>query len=641
MGKGIALDVAALIVLAVLLISCILRKMTASKANRMFLLLILMVALSTVCDIFSVVLDKNQAVGSRALYAAHLGYLTTHFLTAPLYLLFFISLFDTWHKLEKNTVIKILIFAPSLVMLLALALNFRTGLIFSVDGGYTRGPWFGLLYVCTLFYVLFDVFYIVWFHKLFSVGDFLAIASVLVFAIGSMVVQMLVPGNLVEMFGGSVSLLILSAFMQRPEEYVDSFTGLMKHSAYARDMKRNYLNGKHVIVIMLNISNFASVQAMLGFDFSMEFLKIVAGEIHDINRKTHGHADLYYLDNGRFRLVFSGGSRKNAERVAEELNHTLKQPMNFRGIDITLAPFLVISQCPEEMTDFKMLMSFGADFHKKNYYTGRVMRAGEMYDRNQLDIQTNIDMIIERALENDSFQVYYQPIYSVARGRFISAEALIRLFDPQHGYISPEELISAAERSGAIHRIGEVVFDKVCQFIAGEDFARLGLDYVEVNLSVAQIMDSDLPDIIISTVNKYQIPPSRINLEITETAAAYTQMVMMENLDKLTKAGFSFSLDDYGTGYSNMKRVIQMPLKLIKLDKSFVDEGNNPKMWIFLENTVRMLRDMKMEIVVEGVETREMLEAFSHMKCDFIQGYYFSEPIPQKNFVEFIAGANK
>ena len=164
---------------------------------------------------------------------------------------------------------------------------------------------------------------------------------------------------------------------------------------------------------------------------------------------------------------------------------------------------------------------------------------------------------------------------------------------------------------------------------------------MEVNLSVAQIMDSDLPDIIISTVNKYQIPPSRINLEITETAAAYTQMVMMENLDKLTKAGFSFSLDDYGTGYSNIKRVIQMPLKLIKLDKSFVDEGNNPKMWIFLENTVRMLRDMKMEIVVEGVETREMLEAFSHMKCDFIQGYYFSEPIPQKNFVEFIAGANK
>ena len=89
-----------------------------------------------------------------------------------------------------------------------------------------------------------------------------------------------------------------------------------------------------------------------------------------------------------------------------------------------------------------------------------------------------------------------------------------------------------------------------------------------------------------------------------------------------------------------MKRVIQLPLKIIKLDKSFVDENNNPKMWIFLENTVKMLKDMNMEIVVEGVETREMLNAFSDLKCDFIQGYFFSKPIPETDFVEFISKQN-
>ena len=205
-----------------------------------------------------------------------------------------------------------------------------------------------------------------------------------------------------------------------------------------------------------------------------------------------------------------------------------------------------------------MLMSFGADFHIRNHYTGQVMHASELYDRNQLTIQNNIDSIIDRALENGSFQVYYQPIYSVKEGKFVSAEALIRLKDPQHGFISPETLIVAAEKSGAIHKIGEVVFEKVCQFIASKEFEQLGLDYIEINLSVSQIMNGDLPETLLSIMNEYKISPDKINLEITETAAAYAQRVMTENLEKLTLAGISFSLDDYGTGYSNMQRVIQI-----------------------------------------------------------------------------------
>ncbi len=641
MEKNLGLDIAALILLGVLFISCILRKMTNDLSGRIFLVLILVVAASTVFDVMSVLLERNPAADAHMLYIAHLGYFVTRFLTAPAYLVFFISLIDIWHKLKKNIFFQIIMIAPSLVMLAVFIMNHATGLVFSVENGYTRGPWFSLLYINVMIYVVFDVICVVQYRSLFSFGDIAAMAAVMLFALGGMLTQLLVPNVLIEMFCSSVSLLILSIFMQRPEDYVDSVTRLMKHSAYARDMKRTYYNDKHVVVIMLNIGNYDSVKAMIGFDAAMDLLKKVAGKIHDTNKRLHGHAALYYLDNGRFRLVFAGKGIERVEDVAESLNRQLKKPMNFNGFDITLAPYEVIARCPEDMVDFKMLMSFGADFHKKNYYTGSVMRASDIYSKNQLDIQTNMDAIIERALENDSFQVYYQPIYSITQGRFISAEALIRLFDSEHGYISPEPMITAAEKSGAIHKIGAIVFEKVCQFIASDDFKKLGLDYIEVNLSVAQIMNSDLPDVILSTMKEYGVSPDKINLEITETAAAYAQDVMTENLDKLTKAGLSFSLDDYGTGYSNMKRVIQLPLKIIKLDKSFVDENNNPKMWIFLENTVKMLKAMKMEIVVEGVETQEMLDAFSDLKCDFIQGYFFSKPIPKNDFVAFIADANK
>lgn len=640
MGKSISLDIAALVILTILLVSCIFRKMTSGISNRIFLIIILVAMTSTVFDIAAVTLDNAQSDNISALYTTHSGYLITHYLSAPLHLLFVISLTDTWHKLKKNIALQIVWILPLAIVLAAFVANAGNHLIFSVENGYTRGPLFSLMYIATVLYIISDIAYIIRYRKLFDFSKIIAISAVIPITLAALVTQMLVPTALVEMFCGAVSLLIVSIGIQKPEDYIDSFTQLMKHSAYANNMKHAFANDKHVYIIMLNISNFQQVQSMIGFDSATQVLKKVAYKIREINRKMHGYADLYYLDNGRFRMVFYGKNREKTEAVADVLNQELKKKTNYNGFDISLAPFIVLAHCPEEITDFKMLMSFGADFHIRNHYTGQVMRASELYDRNQLTIQNNIDSIIDRALESGSFQVYYQPIYSVRQGKFVSAEALIRLNDPQHGFISPETLIIAAEKSGAIHKIGEFVFEKVCQFIASDEFEKLGLDYIEINLSVAQIMNSDLPDILLSIMEKYNISSDKINLEITETAAAYAQRVMTENLEKLTQAGLSFSLDDYGTGYSNVQRVIQLPLKIIKLDKSFVDENNNPKMWIVLKNTVKMLKDMNMEIVVEGVETQEMLDAFAELKCDFIQGYFFSKPIPRSDFVSFISSTN-
>ena len=180
------------------------------------------------------------------------------------------------------------------------------------------------------------------------------------------------------------------------------------------------------------------------------------------------------------------------------------------------------------------------------------------------------------------------------------------------------------------------MLEEVCRFIASEDFRKLGLEYIEVNLSVTQCMRVNLAEKVMSIMGKHRVSSELINLEITETAASHTQEIMAENLNKLTRAGISISLDDYGTGYSNIKRVIQLPLKIIKLDKTFVDEQDNPKMRVVLKNTVAMLKDMEMEIVVEGIETQEMLDFFTELQCDFIQGYFFSKPLPKPEFINFL-----
>lgn len=637
--KSVAFDIASLIMLSVLFVTVIIRKMTKGTSNRLFLLQIILAAVSTSFDIFAVTLDNYNSQNFFALNFAHMGYLTVHNVHPFVHMLFVISLTDTWHKVFRNPV-KIILFAlPYGLNFFLIVTNPFTHLMFTVDNGYTHGMLFHVLYVCIVPYIALNILYVIQYRVLFNRRKIFSLFSMTLLSCMAVVIHLFISELLVECFAITMSLFIVSAGVLRPEDYIDSFTGLYKHSAYAYDMKRSFYNDKHVNVVMLNIGNYNTLTSMLGYDMMTNILYKIADTISDVNKRLRGKADLYFLDRGRFRMVFRDRDRDKAETAAVVLMNELKMRSHINGLDINFTPYIVLARCPEEIESFKSLMAFGQDFHEKNQYSGQIMLATDVYDANQFAIQNNIDKIIERALDGKKFEVYYQPIYSISSGKFVSAEALLRLFDEEHGYISPEILIPAAEKSGAIHKIGEFVFEEVCKFVSCDEFKKLGLDYIEVNLSVAQCMHGDLADKILSVMHKYNVPPKSINLEITETAASYSQRVMTENLNKLSRAGLSFSLDDYGTGYSNMKRVIQLPLKIVKLDKSFVDEQHNPKMWIFLQNTVKMLKDMKMEIVVEGIETQEMVDAFSDLKCDFIQGYFFSKPICKREFVEFIASS--
>lgn len=640
MGKSLSYDIAAILILTLLLISCVARKMINGMSNRMYLTFIILNWITALFDIWSVALDNANSSSHFALNMAHAGYLFVHNMTLPVYALYVVSLTDTWHKIRKNIFIQVLLWAPLILVSLAVLTNPFTKKMFQVDGGYRHGEWFFIFFVSIAVYILFVFVYTIRYRELLEFSKFCAVMSYIPISLIAMLVQLQMPPIRIEMFAAAISVLIICFGAQRPEEIVDSDTQFMKYSAYATDMKRNYYNKKNVDVIMLNLGNFSEINAMMGYDFAMQVLKDIVERIRNVNMISGSRADLYYLDRGRFRMVFNEKDRELAQETAEALVASLMEKRDYNDLDITLQPIVVLARCPEEIKDFKMLMTFGMDFHEKVKFEPRVMRVNEVFHKGLFEIQGNIDEIIEEALEFKRFQVYYQPIYSIEKKKFVSAEALLRLFDPTYGFISPEILVTAAERSGAIHRIGDYVLEEVCRFIAEGEFYSLGLEYIEVNLSVTQCMRVNLADKILGIMAKHRVSAEYINLEITETAASHTQEIMAENLQRLHRAGISFSLDDYGTGYSNIKRVIQLPLKIIKLDKTFVDEQDNPKMRVVLKNTVAMLKDMNMEIVVEGIETQEMLDFFAELQCDFIQGYFFSKPVPKPEFVSFIK-ANK
>ena len=153
-------------------------------------------------------------------------------------------------------------------------------------------------------------------------------------------------------------------------------------------------------------------------------------------------------------------------------------------------------------------------------------------------------------------------------------------------------------------------------------------------------MESSLPEKISALQQKYGINPKRVNLEITETTFENISEVMLENVNELIRMGYSFALDDYGIGYSSIQRVNHLPLKLIKIDKSMLDEVASDNGRMILEHTVRMMQSIDKQLVAEGAETRDEVDMLELMDCDYIQGFYFSKPLPAEEFVRFLEEKN-
>jgi EAL domain-containing protein (putative c-di-GMP-specific phosphodiesterase class I) len=245
------------------------------------------------------------------------------------------------------------------------------------------------------------------------------------------------------------------------------------------------------------------------------------------------------------------------------------------------------------------------------------------------------------ALDEDRVEVFFQPIYSFREKSFASAEALVRIRDRDGSIVPPGIFIPIAEESGIIGSLGERVFEKTCQFLQESRISDKGVHYVEVNLSVVQCDQRDLAERYIRIMKQYQIEPQQINLEITETGSVQTKKILIANMKKLIDFGVSFSLDDFGNGQSNLDYVIDMPVSIMKLDMNMTQNYfKSVKAEYVMRAAIGMAHDVRLKVVAEGVETKEQLDEMEKLQIDYIQGYYFSKPLPQNEFVAFIDKQN-
>ena len=633
-------DIAAFIILVIIMISLIFRKMLSGRANRFYAVLLTHIIITTIVDFwaesYGVWIPVTESNMTLRLVMCYLYFFLRN-LTTPLYHLFICTVTDTWHILKKSKGLQAVLIIPYVIICVALLTNPFHHMTFYFDENlvYHRGLLIYVLYAASFFYLVCGVAYLIRYKKMVTNDKFVALMLMYPLNVLAVLIQLFFLQYLVEMFMTSLTMLLVVFAIQRPEEIINPVLGVRSYIAYTTDMKKAFLIHKPIRVIFAKLTNYKALSSILEYDDRMRLLRDIASDLSFSYKAENLPSDLYYLENGLFALVTEKDLPEKIRDVAQRVSAGMAAEKQLGQIQVELESCVCMLRCPQDINSYETLLTFGNSFH--TYLTaGTVNDIADEKDRRMFQLRGEIDSIISNAVAERRFQMYYQPIYSTKEKRFLSAEALIRLKDEKYGFISPELFITVAEKNGMILQIGDFVLDEVCGFLSRCERDGLPIDYIELNLSMNQCMRPDLKENVLSYMNKYHLRPDQINLEITETAANTAQDIVEDNIIRLSEEGISFSLDDYGTGYSNLSRIMALPFHIIKLDKSLADRVDDSRMKILLKNTIHMLKEIGMEIVVEGVETKETLEQFTDLGCDFIQGYYFSKPLPEQEFVEFI-----
>ena len=245
---------------------------------------------------------------------------------------------------------------------------------------------------------------------------------------------------------------------------------------------------------------------------------------------------------------------------------------------------------------------------------------------------------IEQAIKNGEFTVYYQPKYLLSSKTYTSSEALVRWNSKVYGVVSPGKFINKAELGGLIHELDLYVFRRVCMDLADQKRRGRAVIPVSINFSQYELYSPSFLEDIDSIMKEYKIDPYNIQIEITEPTARKNEFMTLAILNKLKARGIKIAMDDFGVGYSNLANLNRLPFDTIKIDKSFIDDiVPSIKTREIVSLLIKFCKAAGIEVVAEGVETKEQVETLQKIKCDTIQGNYFSKPLPKNEYEKLIS----
>jgi len=452
--------------------------------------------------------------------------------------------------------------------------------------------------------------------------------------------QLFIPTLLISGLGLVLLVFLFYLSFQDSGALRHSVTDIFNEHAFKFALDEQTATGKEFFVVNVLLRDITEIRNFRGEQLCNRMLTELAAELTE---KTG--TNVYYFTDA-LRLILH--SEHEVEEYLPKIRNCFAGERTVSHVRTSLMTSYYVMECPKFAEDIQDIQDLDAFLNKQVLPTlqnGQVLMVDEGTIKN---FYRNVDVsnLIAHALQNNGLEVFYQPIYDVNADRYNSAEALVRMKDTgELGPVFPDEFIPMAEKNGTIGKLGEIVFRKVCRFGKERRLRSRGVKYIEVNLSGIQIVDENICTQLSDIMKQYKTEPSFINLEITETAAVKYKEILEQNMLSLRNMGCSFSMDDFGTGYSNISQIAQVKYDLIKLDKSLLwpcfrdEEPDKAKM--VLESIVKLVHQMGVKIVQEGVETQEQFDYLKELGVEYMQGYFFCKPVNETEYIKFLTKNRK
>ncbi len=440
----------------------------------------------------------------------------------------------------------------------------------------------------------------------------------------------------------SLDRVITNISMDRPSHsikyvnshYRDFITGGFNHRGFVyafNNLKESNADLTEYAIAYVNIKNFKAINAMYGSVAGDNLLRslYMATHIGDISPKISARKE-----TDHFILLIN-----NKNNDLEKLSKLLKFRWKYNGKEILVScscGLYFIEEKDKEIGIEAMIdRAILAEECIEDEYVKPYAIYNDNMGRNYIE-RAFVLAQYQNAIKNEEFQVYYQPVVSAKTGKIVSAEAVTRWISPKFGVISPVNFVPVLEQYGHISELDQYAYNSIKEFIETRLQSGRPVVPISINLSGMDFYDSLIEDII-DTVESGSIPPNSIRYEITETSyAAFTEQKHSFG-DRIHKNGSKISLDDFGSGYSSFGMLQKFDFDILKLDIEFVRKINeSEKTRTIIKTVIEMCHLLGIEAVAEGVETEEELEFLKSVDCDYIQGFYFSKPLCQEDFVKYM-----
>lgn len=589
---------------------------------------------------FGILMDENLIPSNDSMLALERG--AHHILTITIYSLYAFSLYcivDHFHYYAKWK--KLLLFVPCIVMDVLIITSQWTHLIYHVEDGvyYQDTLFFLVILVRDLYGIAATVRALQKRHLLPQIFG-KCISGMALFSLIQLGVFLLTQDESLYYSTLIVNIIVFQMTITVVEFYKDNLTGLLNLNAFEEYVQGKIGRKSNKAVYLVKLKNYEYLKENCHDMLLNEMIVQIAECLKEYTMISAS----YYLGSGRFSIIVCKRDKFSEKDFLRKLEDRFSIPFDLNGARIQLNLFIAIMNLENGKIKKDNFCRYFKACDEMRYKSDEHIEIihGDHFGIDQLQRYRNVEEAIERALVEKEFKMYYQPIVDAQKKKVVSAEALIRLNDRILGFVSPEEFIPISENNGKILEISEVVIDNVFRFVKENNLQEYGMEFIEMNLSVMQCMDKNLVDKLKFYIDKYNVNPEQINLEITETATNFDEKRLKEQLMKIKKLGFSFSLDDYGTGYSNLVRVLEYPVDMIKLDKSIVWSAFHDKdNFVTLKNLISMFHDVRRKLVAEGVESEDQMKALVELNCDYLQGYYYSKPVNEEEFVRFVNKYNQ